>query len=372
MNNKARQIALHITGCVLFLSLPFLFSPDRQQGFLSVIQNPGYYSDLFRYILLILFFYLNYYYLIPRVYFSKKYFIYFALIVACFFIIYSLPHLLPIHNEPFHNELFQGKPFADAPFPDKRPLPPGHDDLRPDHYLPVPSIPAHTAFEWFNFRQNIFLFLAVLFFSLVLRISNRWREAEKEKVDRELSYLKAQINPHFLFNTLNSIYALAINGSDETATAIVKLSGMMRYVLSDATHEYVPLEQEIGYLRDYIELQELRFGQSMHLDFITDGDFSGEKIAPLLLITFVENAFKYGVNPEDDTQIHISVNIKDDILTLKVYNRKVKTNVMDMDQHGLGIENTKNRLRLLYPFKHNLEIKETEKEFDVLLILNLQ
>lgn len=96
MNNKARQIALHITGCVLFLSLPFLFSPDRQQGFLSVIQNPGYYSDLFRYILLILFFYLNYYYLIPRVYFSKKYFIYFALIVACFFIIYSLPHLLPI------------------------------------------------------------------------------------------------------------------------------------------------------------------------------------------------------------------------------------------------------------------------------------
>lgn len=354
MNSTTRQIALHIAGCILFLSLPFLFSPDRQQGFFSVIKNPGYFNDLFRYGLLIVFFYLNYYFLIPRVYFSKKYFLYFLLILLCFFIIHSLPQMLSVHNQPF------------APRP---------DNLMPDRFMPPPQnkpMMRKPQGEWFSLRQNIFLFLAIFFFSLVLRISYRWREVEKEKSDRELSYLKAQINPHFLFNTLNSIYALAINKSDETATAIVKLSGMMRYVLSDAAQEYVSLGKEINYLQDYIELQELRFGKAIHLDFFVEGDFAGKKIAPLLLIAFVENAFKYGVNAEEDTQIHISIIVKNEILTMKVYNHKVKTNVIDIDKHGVGIENTKNRLRLLYPAKHTLEIKNTAKDFDVLLTLNLQ
>lgn len=353
MDSKTRQIALHVAGCILFLSLPFLFSPDREQGFFSLIRNPGYFNDLFRYVLLIVFFYFNYYFLIPRFYFPKKYFLYFLLILTCFFVIHSLPQLLAFHNEPF------------TPRP---------DHLMPERPIPPPNRPMmrKPQGEWFNLRQNIFLFLAIFFFSLVLRISNRWRESEKEKLDRELSYLKAQINPHFLFNTLNSIYSLAINKSDETATAIVKLSGMMRYVLSDATQEYVSLVKEINYLQDYIELQELRFGNAMHLDFFVEGDFAGKKIAPLLLIAFVENAFKYGVNAEEDTHIYISVLVKDYILTMKVYNHKVKTNVMDKDQHGVGIENTKNRLRLLYPSKHTLEIKNTAKDFDVLLTLNLQ
>lgn len=348
MKDKARQVILHIAGCLLFLSLPFFFSPDRQQGFFSVFRNPGYFNDLFRYILLILFFYLNYYYLIPAFYFSKKYLLYFVLILACFFVINNLPHLLSFNEPP-------------------RQLP-----FRPGNIVPGRPMPGRPGSAWFNLRQNIFLFLAIFFFSLVLRISNRWKKVEQEKADRELSYLKAQINPHFLFNTLNSIYALTISKSDETATAIVKLSGMMRYVLSDAAQQYVSLEKEINYIRDYIALQELRFGQSMHLDFSVDGSLSEKKIAPLLLIAFVENAFKYGVNAEENSQISIAIKITGDILTMKLYNHKVKTNTGDVDQHGLGIANTRNRLQLLYPAKHDLEIKNTEKDFDVLLTLNLQ
>lgn len=357
MNSKPSQILIHIAGCGLFLLLPFLFSPDRHQGFFSVLRNPGYYNDLFRYVLLLLFFYLNYYFLIPKFYFSEKYLVYFLLALICFFLVSFSPLLLN-NNRP---RFTPPQEMADRPMP-RMPEPGG---------AAMPGGGGSPGGDLFSMRQNISLFLAIFFFSLMLRISNRWRKVEKEKVDRELSYLKAQINPHFLFNTLNSIYALAINKSDDTATAVVKLSGMMRYVLSDAANEYVPLEKEINYIRDYIELQELRFGESMQLDFIVEGSLSGKKIAPLILIAFIENAFKYGVNAEEESPIKIEIHIIDTVLTLKVYNHKVKR-VGDKDgDHGLGIANTENRLQLLYPSKHLLEIKNTEKDFTVLLTLNL-
>ncbi|MCC6287021.1 MAG: histidine kinase [Chitinophagaceae bacterium] len=349
MNNKPSQILIHIAGCGLFLLLPFLFSPDRHQGFFSVIKNPGYYSDLLRYVMMLLFFYLNYYFLIPGLYFSEKYLVYFLLVLVCFFIISYVPQLF---------DLNRGR---------RIPFPP-----HPINSIPGKQMPGERpGGDLFSMRQNIFLFLALFFFSLMLRISNRWRRVEKEKVDRELSYLKAQINPHFLFNTLNSIYALAINKSDDTAAAVVKLSGMMRYVLSDATLEYVPLEKEINYIRDYIELQELRFGESMQLDFTVKGELHSQKIAPLILIAFVENAFKYGVNAEEEAPISIAIHIFNAVLTMKVHNYKVKRDGDTDNQHGLGIANTKNRLELLYPSRHMLEIKNTERDFTVLLTLNL-
>ncbi|MFT3751256.1 MAG: histidine kinase [Agriterribacter sp.] len=358
MNNKPSQILIHIAGCGLFLLLPFLFSPDRQQGFFSVIKNPGYYSDLIRYVMMLLFFYLNYYFLIPRFYFSEKYIAYFLLVLGCFFIISYIPQLV---------HLDRGEQFPLPPHP-MNPINP----IAPTSPMPRRPIGGRgPGGDFFSMRQNISLFLSIFFFSLMLRISNRWRRVEKEKVDRELSYLKAQINPHFLFNTLNSIYALAINKSDDTATAVVKLSGMMRYVLSDAAQEYVPLEKEINYIRDYIELQELRFGESMRLDFMVKGDLHGKKIAPLILIAFVENAFKYGVNAEEESLIDIAVNVTNNVLTMEIYNHKVKRNGNMDSQHGLGIANTKNRLELLYPSRHIIEIKNTEKDFTVLLTLNL-
>jgi hypothetical protein len=346
MQHKPLQIFIHIGGCVLFLALPFLFSPDRAQGFFSVIRIPGYFNDFTRYILLLLFFYFNYYFLIPRYYFAERYFIYFTVIVLCFWAISFLPQWILPGNPGFPRP-------PDYPFREGRQHPPPMSD-------------------WRSGRQTIPLFLALFFLSLMLRISNRWRQAEKEKAERELSYLKAQINPHFLFNTLNSIYALAVNKSDDTASAVVKLSGMMRYVLTDATQDFVSLQKEIEYIQDYVELQELRFGKSGSVTFSVSGSPMGYKIAPLMLIAFVENAFKYGLNAEYDSLIQINIFITTQLLTFKVYNHKVKIRPDPSSQHGVGISNTKTRLQLLYPFKHELTITNTEKDFTVLLTLNMQ
>src|ERR1700748_3501739 len=188
----------------------------------------------------------------------------------------------------------------------------------------------------------------------MLKISNRLKLAEREKVNAELSYLKAQINPHFLFNTLNSIYSLAIEKSDYTATAVVKLSGMMRYVITDASHKFVSLEKEINYISDYIELQKIRLDDSIKLSYSVSGDPADKIVAPLVLISFIENAFKYGVNAEENSEIKIHIDSTKGYVHLRVFNKKVKIQQVNTHTSGLGIENTINRLQLLYPGRHKL------------------
>jgi sensor histidine kinase YesM len=201
-------------------------------------------------------------------------------------------------------------------------------------------------------------------------MSEQWKRTRKEKLQAELSYLKAQINPHFLFNTLNSIYALAIDKSDHTATAVVKLSGMMRYVLSEAHRDLVSLQKELEYISGYIELQRLRLDDSVQLHFAITGEVRDLRIAPLILIPFVENAFKYGVNPEEDSNISIGIDITGDELHLSVLNHKVT--VQPAEESGLGISNTRHRLSLLYPGQHDLHISDTPESFFVSLNMKLQ
>ncbi|MBA4056820.1 MAG: sensor histidine kinase, partial [Marivirga sp.] len=294
--------------------------------------------DFVSYLLLILFFYLNFFVLVPRLYFKNEY-LYFGLAVTiCFLVIAFLPDVLV----PF-------KPMAHRPPPKPRG---GFFMLKPG---------------------NVFLpFLLVFFFSLMLKISSRWKQTEKQKLSAELAYLKAQINPHFLFNTLNSIYSLAIIKSDHTAPAIVKLSGMMRYVINEAHQDYVSLEKEVSYIRSYIDLQKIRFGEAIHISFTVNGDTAGRTIAPLILISFVENAFKHGVNAEENSDIKIRIDISGDDLNLEVSNNKVFVQHTDENKSGLGIENTKSRLQLLYPSRHQLTIKNNETDFIVLLELKLK
>ena len=221
--------------------------------------------------------------------------------------------------------------------------------------------------------EHLFQFSIVLVLSALIRTNNRLKQTEKEKVNAELSYLKAQINPHFLFNTLNSIYSSAIEeNADNTASAVVKLSGMMRYVISEAHNDYVPLEKEINYISDYIDLQKIRLGNTVNLQYHVTGNSTGKNIAPLVLISFIENAFKHGVNPEEKSNIAIDIAINENILQMLVTNTKVKTVNASTLKNNIGLDNTRNRLQLLYPFRHELAITEDEKEFIVLLKINLQ
>lgn len=348
MGKRINLIIIHVIGCVAFLALPALFSPDLSSD-LNFIYAKGFQRDFVFSVFLILFFYLSYFFLIPKFYFQKKYLLFFSIVIISFLAIFFLTL-----------ELFP-QDFRPGP-----PPPPGHSG--PDNRPPPPF----GGFLMRELRIRLFQFLIVFILSLMVKINNRLKQSEKEKLDVELSYLKAQINPHFLFNTLNSIYSLAIIKSDEVASSIVKLSNMMRYVLSESSNDFVSLEKEIEYIQNYIELQQIRFGSFIQFECCITGDPKDKKIAPLILIPFIENAYKHGVNAEDNSIIKIRINTTGQQLFLSVKNNKVFIQRSEELKSGLGVENTKNRLFMLYPGKHTLQIEDTEKEFSVSLKIDLK
>ena len=219
-------------------------------------------------------------------------------------------------------------------------------------------------------------FLIIWFLSSIINLSNRYRlmeqknkEMKVQKLHAELSYLKAQINPHFLFNTLNNIYALSICEKEQTPEAILKLSAIMRYVTQDANSDTVPLEKELEYLENYISLQRLRSDDKLTVEFTITGEPTTHVIAPLLLINFIENAFKYGVSNHTPCFVNISITLNDNQLTLIVTNKIMDTVVEDST--FTGTNNTLRRLQLQYPNKHILTINETDKLYKVFLQLDL-
>ncbi len=387
MTGRTQQTLLHFAGCVIFLALPFLFSPESL-SLHSYLTNPPTQRDIIAYVLVLGAFYTNYYLLIPRFYFPRKYIRFILFNLLCFSLIAFLPGLLlhhpgdsyqqgpppdgrSLHTSPPNAGSHEGAPPDEfhAPPPDGRPDSPStftRPPEPPDAGFPMRPRPAP---HFRDLSEHFFLFLVVLFLALLLKIRDRWIRAEDEKLHAELAYLKAQINPHFLFNTLNSIYAMALAGSDQTPGAIVRLSSMMRYVLVEAGKEKVPLEQEITYLTDYTTLQQTRFQSSLQLDLTINGRPEGRSIVPLLLIPFVENAFKHGVNPEEPSAIGIRIDIADHELQLHVTNNKVTVHHPESGPGGLGIQNTRQRLQMLYPGKHTLIIEDQPRSFTVFLTL---
>jgi two-component sensor histidine kinase len=343
ITKNTNTILLHLTGCVLFLFFALIASPDWPYPERTFINPMGRTDIIFQFELL-LFFYLNYYFLLDKFYFQGRQFIYFGILIL--FVLIAIPVMehFVIHSMP-----------------------------RPDHDHPRPPGPPgkRSPLSMFLFNRKLYLFLLIVAGSILIKLRNRLRKTEREKTVSELSFLKAQINPHFLFNTLNSIYSLAIQRSDATPDAVVKLSGMMRYVLQDAQHETVSLQSEVNYIKDYIELQKLRLDKSVKLIFTQEGDLTGKKIAPLILISFIENAFKYGVNSEEDSEIVIKIKSEKEF-SLFVKNNKVRSYSSDEPNTGLGIKNTRKRLELLYPGLHTLEITDNEKEFSVNLVIRLK
>lgn len=360
MKSRANLVVTHILCSLVFLLFPFFSSPDFPH-IRIILGNPNGLREVVSHILLLGFFYLSYSYLIPRYYFRQRYFLFYTWIVACalviFFVLFGLLDKARSHQGPPERERITHTQLPS----------PGAADRSARHEGPRHTNILRTIF----FDYSLYLLLIVLFISLLLKNNQRWRKLQQEKLETELSYLKAQINPHFLFNTLNSIYSLAIEKSDYTATAVVKLSGMMRYLISESGKHFVSLEKEIACISDYIELQQFRLGATVKIRYALQGNYKGREIAPLLLITFVENAFKYGVNPEEYSEIFTGIYITDDVLTLKVENNKVTTRMHGVEHAGLGISNTQGRLEMLYPGKHELAISEDDEKFKVHLVIHL-
>ncbi len=339
MTKQTRNSVLHLLGSIAFLSIPVFSSPDFNTGQNIFLIN-AFLQSFFRTILLLLFFYVNYYLLLPKLFFSNQKLLFFFVIIISFSIVYYIPQFF-FHND-FRPKIHIGN---------RRHLPPN---------------------SFFNlFEAGFFQFVFVFSISYLIKLNQRFDAIKEEKQMAEISYLKAQINPHFLFNTLNSLYALTIEKSNAAPNAVLKLSSIMRYVVTESDQDFVSLEKEINYIKDYIDLQKLRIDNDNNLNVSIEDVPNGKIIAPLILIPFIENAFKYGINPDENSFIDIKIKMDLDNFVLKVKNSIVNKNLSEDQKTETGIENTIKRLNYIYPEKHLLIIKEENSVFNVNLTIIL-
>jgi two-component system sensor histidine kinase AlgZ len=222
--------------------------------------------------------------------------------------------------------------------------------------------------------------LFIVIFVAMLRFAKDWfefearkKEVENEHLTAELNFLKAQINPHFLFNTLNNLYYLAYSKSENTTEVIAKLSQMMRYMIYESNYPMVPVSKEIDYMQSYISLERLRLNNQIPIQFDIEGDVNAAKIAPLILITFLENAFKHGVSANDpNSWVSLSLQVKGKECLFKVENSKVRSVNSDSgEKSGIGLQNVKRRLELSYPHQYQLAISDKPDRYSVELKLTL-
>ncbi|NMN38337.1 sensor histidine kinase [Pedobacter sp. SG918] len=233
-----------------------------------------------------------------------------------------------------------------------------------------------------NFSVNSFALNAAFFSgfflisSCIIKFIIDWfsservqRNLENERREMELQFLKSQLNPHFLFNSLNNIYSLAYQKSDKTADAIMKLSEIMRYMIYESNTPTVALSKEVDYLTSYIELQKIRFKDGAYIELTLNGEIDNQKIVPLMLISFVENAFKHGVvtDPAEPVKINIIANQK--ILHFSVVNKK---NQQNKDaQGGVGLTNVERRLQLVYPDRYKLNVVNSATHYTCELMIDI-
>lgn len=233
---------------------------------------------------------------------------------------------------------------------------------------------------FFNFSAlvNALLDTVTPVFALIIyelfRFTRKAREnaikLEREKLKSELSFLKVQINPHFLFNVLSTIHALTRNESSQAANVTLKLSNIMRFMLYEATNKAIEIKEEVMILEDYIDLEHTRFKHKLNVEFVKNIDDSTQKIAPLILLPFVENAFKHGTGESrfnSYIKMHLEVNESNLLFTV---DNSVETISAKHKTSGIGLTNVKRRLELLYP-SHELNFKSSDSSFSVTLKINL-
>lgn len=213
-------------------------------------------------------------------------------------------------------------------------------------------------------------FVIITIASFSLYYYERYHSLKHEKINSELLALKAQINPHFLFNTLNGIYGLSLSGSQNTSDSILKLASIMRHILTVSTTDKVRLTQELEYINDYIELQRIRLSKTK-VNFEVHGEIKNQQIPPLLFINFIENAFKYGVSNEEETIINIKISVQEKCVLLFVENDKTQSDINLVESSNIGMPNIKKRLSLLYGNNYDLHIRDKEDKYELSLKINL-
>jgi sensor histidine kinase YesM len=333
-------VVLHVLTWAIMFSLPYLLKPDRSADDPKDYERHKQAFIILFFIVHLLWlalFYLNAFLFIPKLAYRRKIGMYVLAIAA------SVAVMLLIDIAYFRI------------------------------FIPGVNFRIYNYFA-FNTLPVVFVLIASTAYRLIIdRIKARQREKDRiaENLKTELSLLRSQVSPHFMFNVLNNMVALARKKSDLLEPSLMKLSQLLRYMLYE-THERVPLQKEVEYLQSYIDLQAQRFGKSVviHSSFqVGDGS---QSIEPMLLIPYVENAFKHGVSMIQDPSIEIILKVETNQLDFRVRNKfRPEGEEIKDEASGIGMANVERRLKLLYPGKHRLRILREDPWFDVHLQIDL-
>lgn len=356
MYRRLTNILLHALVWAVFLSTITLMSLHPDNSFSFVRNLPMLIGNSF----LICFFYLNANYLFVKFIQRKKFVSYIVIILVILLLyIYFHQYIFSLFKQwdffPRPDFIPKGiPPFEDHPYMMKR------GGIIPTRRIMLPLM------------QFILFWTLSLSYRLIkewMSLNKKNEEIEAEKSIIELAYLKAQINPHFIINTLNTIYSLILKKSDKAADAILLYSQLVRYIFDKIDTNFVPLQEEINYIKNYIDLQVLRYTDTLNIEFETEGNIENHKISPLIFISFIENSFQYGISNHYPSTITIHIKADENDIHFTTSNRKFNKNTIQYNGKNIGIKNTKRKLNLIYPGKHKLSIKETNDSFYLDLLI---
>lgn len=334
------RVAIQIIGWGILFAIPLFIAPDKSH--LTILRYLDYAFVPFGFMFV---FYMNYFLLIDRYLIQKRNV---GLMLLANFILIGIT-TVSLHI--IHNTLFQ---------PDNQDIPKG---------------PQHIPLFFFFLRDLVSLSMTAGL-AVAVKMTANWynteydrKELEKAKSEAELSNLKSQLNPHFLFNTLNNIYSLVNIDTQRAQDAIHDLSHLLRYVLYENNNTLVPLDKEVNFIRSYIELMSMRLSTNFHSQIKLPSKNS-VMIAPMLLITLIENAFKHGISNTKDCFINIELSIDDKkVIRFSVVNSNYSEHINDKS-NGIGLDNMKKRLELLYPNSHTLRLEDLGQTFAAHLTIN--
>lgn len=356
---KAVIVLFHLAAWLLLLVIPYFLRPDipgMRSPPLSSFLGWGSIAQVF---FLAAIFYFNAYWLMPQLFNTRRYGLYAAVITLLIAsgIVYHMSRRVnfPVRlsDKVLHMQIPDGNPIG-----------------RPKRIirLQTPVFPA-----LFSLLFILVVSIAYRFFLDRLRFERMEQLRQTEHLKSELSFLRSQISPHFMFNMLNSAVSLARTQPGQVEPMLLKLSGLLRYMLYDTDDVKVSLKQEVDYLEGYVELQRLRFGSSVSIEFHKGGVLFGYRIEPMLLIPFVENAFKHGLGKVDEPRIEISLEQKQEKLFFQVRNKYNPHQRPRYDKYsGIGLVNVRKRLDILYNSEYALTVAKFEDWYETTLKLPLR
>lgn len=378
MNKKGLYIVAHIGCWLLFICFMVAFLNNSNRNNDNWLRTIFSFPFLLFTLFYVVIFYLNLYVQMPYLFLKKKYIAYTFIAVVLLAICFYIQPFEQVMQHSRGNSAMQMRP-NEMTNRDRQPTPPHiTGENRPGS---LPGSPPMNGLPATAEQVRIDIISVVLFFmamagSAMLVLSKQWRIIEKnnalveaQKANAELAFLKAQISPHFLFNVLNNIYALVITKNDNAASSILRLSNIMRYVTDDARADFVPVEKEIACINDFIALQKLRLSQKVALNYTLTGEYGYAKVAPLILMAFIENVFKHGISNNIPMQINIAIHVNEKDISLRTQNSIIKKSDNN-NRSGIGLSNVKQRLELSYPGSYKLNIDDNDETFTVALTLN--